>query len=101
MNHTDELLHDIAREVAVILLPEKVRRAIEADVPEARPGDIDSGRLVLLRIRYLATRVELGMLIPGEDSLRNHTVELLGLEDVGEIVAAFRLLASWDCEEVT
>lgn len=92
----DEATHQIARTVALTLLPPSLIELIEQSIPEAQPGDIEAGRIVLMHTRPFATHVELGVLVPGATELKHIDLKFIDNQDIKLLAQVIEMLDEWD-----
>ncbi|MFC1610111.1 hypothetical protein ACFL6C_04085 [Myxococcota bacterium] len=86
----------LARDIALIFLPPTILEIIEDSIPEAKRGDIAAGSIVLMRIEPHATRVDLGVLLPGSDKPKLMSVDFINNDDIRSLASAFKILDEWD-----
>ena len=92
----EKATHQIARTVALTLLPPSLIDLIEQSIPEAQPGDIEAGRIVLMHTRPFATHVELGVLMPGATELQRIDLEFIDNQDITLLAKVIEMLDEWD-----
>ena len=97
----DSIIHDLARTVAMGLLSPSLIDLIEREIPEAQPGDISAGRIVLMHVRPFTTHVELGVLMPGASGLQNFRISFIEASDIALLAKMVRMLDEWEKKSTT